>query len=61
VILDPAGYDRWLDTERFDRDELIALLQPYPEQDMQVQPVSQRVNSVRNDDPQCVEGESELF
>jgi putative SOS response-associated peptidase YedK len=61
VILDPADYDRWLDTAKVERDELLALLQPYSARDMQVQPVSQRVNSVRNDDPACVEAESRLF
>jgi len=52
VILDPADYDAWLTA----RDTAIsqAMLQPFPAQLMTAFPVSKRVNSPKNDDPDLI-------
>jgi putative SOS response-associated peptidase YedK len=49
VIVDPTDYDAWL--EAADTAIPMALLQPYPSEKMRSYPVSQRVNSAKNDDP----------
>src|SRR5262245_9289952 len=53
VIIDPADYDAWLDSA--DTTIPMALLQPYPAERMRSYPVSQRVNSPKNDDPDVIE------
>jgi putative SOS response-associated peptidase YedK len=55
VILAPSDYDVWLDPEFQDKDKLLALLRPYPAEEMKAFPVSTTVNSPRNDTPECVE------
>ncbi len=47
VILSPDDYDTWLDPGINDPDEVQSLLHPYPGE-MQAYPVSQRVNSPKN-------------
>jgi putative SOS response-associated peptidase YedK len=47
VILGPDAYDRWLSDEPDPRE----LLRPYPPEPMTMWPVSTRVNSPKNDDP----------
>ena len=54
VILSASSYDAWLDPGA-ERDELAALLAPYPEDGMEAYPVSRFVNSPSNNDPRCVE------
>ena len=54
VILPADTYDVWLDPAS-ERDELTALLVPYPEDEMEAYPVSRFVNSPANNDPRCVE------
>ncbi len=54
VILPAGFYDAWLDPEA-ERDELAALLAPYPEDEMEAYPVSRFVNSPSNNDPRCIE------
>lgn len=54
VILDAADYDRWLDPAYDDKDQLLQLLVPYDSPLMKVEPVSTRVNNVRNDDAECL-------
>jgi putative SOS response-associated peptidase YedK len=49
VILAPADVDTWL------RHGAPALLRPAPEDTLVATPVSTRVNSVRNDDPACLD------
>jgi putative SOS response-associated peptidase YedK len=61
VILDPVDYDLWLDPAMNDKEHLQTLLVPYPAEAMKAEPVSTRVNSVRNDDPECVAPLRELF
>jgi len=53
VILSPDDYGQWLDPAEQDRERLKGLLQPYPGR-LDLYPVSKRVNSPRNDDPDCV-------
>lgn len=52
VILDPGDYERWLDP---DDPAALQLLQPCPDDWLEAYPVSPRVNSPQNDDPELVE------
>ena len=51
AILAPADYAAWLDAGNAKAQEL---LKPFPSDRMTVYPVSLRVNSVKNDDAQCL-------
>ena len=53
VILAPADFDVWLDTER-PGEAAQALLRPYPAAALATYPVSTRVNKVTNDDPAVI-------
>jgi putative SOS response-associated peptidase YedK len=53
VILDPDGYDLWLDPGMNDVAAVSEMLKPYDARLMRCFPVSARVNSVANDDPAC--------
>lgn len=55
VILHPDDYDLWLDPGFHDTATLCALLKPYEAAAMKRHEVSNRINSVKNDDPQCAE------
>ncbi|MPZ50189.1 MAG: SOS response-associated peptidase [Dehalococcoidia bacterium] len=55
VILDEDAIDRWLDAKDEDTERLRKLLVPAPDTLLIPTPVSQRVNSVKNDDPACLE------
>lgn len=55
VILEDVDYDRWLDTSVQDRDKLEPLLRPFESAQMRVDLISDHVNSVKNDDAQCIE------
>ncbi len=55
VILPPADYAAWLDSENRDTDALLAMLKPVDPAQWTVHRVSQRVNSPRNDGPELVE------
>jgi putative SOS response-associated peptidase YedK len=55
VILHPGDYDLWLDPGVGEPGPLLALLKPYPSEDMEAYPVSRWVNSPSNDGPRCVE------
>lgn len=54
VILAEDDYAAWLDPET-SGEAAGALLRPCPEDWLEAYPVSTRVNSVRNDDPSCVD------
>jgi putative SOS response-associated peptidase YedK len=54
VILPPRDYTVWLDPDAA-RPDLDALLVPYPPELMEAWPVSQRVNSPKNDDPSLLD------
>jgi putative SOS response-associated peptidase YedK len=53
VILDPDCYDLWLDPGMHDTRAVSDMLKPYHARMMRCYPVSSRVNSVANDDPEC--------
>jgi putative SOS response-associated peptidase YedK len=53
VILDPDGYDRWLDPGMTDVNAASELLKPYDARLMRCYPLSTRVNSVAHDDEEC--------
>jgi putative SOS response-associated peptidase YedK len=55
VILDDDVADHWLDPREEDAEALKRLLGPPPDGLLAATPVSQRVNSVKNDDPACLE------
>jgi putative SOS response-associated peptidase YedK len=55
VILSDEVVDRWLDPRESDTDTLQELLEPAPDDLLARLSVSQRVNSVKNDDPSCLE------
>lgn len=51
VIVEPRDYERWLDPQARDADEL---LRPLPDDFLELYEVSTVVNSPRNDVPECV-------
>lgn len=55
VILGPEAWDLWLDRGVEDSDRLCQLLVPYAGADLLLTPVNRRVNSPRNDGPECLE------
>jgi putative SOS response-associated peptidase YedK len=67
VILDPDGYDLWLDPGMSDVGAASDLLKPYDARLMRCYPVSTRINHVTNDDEECsrpvkvVQKQSNLF
>ena len=55
VVLPSEDLDEWLFQGNEDREALHRILQSAPEDALVATPVSPRVNSVKNDDPKCVE------
>lgn len=59
VIIAPDEYDMWLGSGRDDPPDALAnvrhLLRPFPAEEMQMWPVSTRVNNVRNEGAGCIE------
>ena len=55
AILRREDYDLWLDPGITDPARVADLLGPFDVRQMKRYPVSQRVNSVKNDDPQCAQ------
>ncbi len=55
VILSDDAVDEWLNPREPDLRRLAGLLRPAPEGLLVAMPVSSRVNSVKNDDPACIE------
>jgi putative SOS response-associated peptidase YedK len=53
VILDPDGYDAWLDPGMKDVDSASELLKPLDARSMRCYPISIRINHVANDDEEC--------
>jgi len=53
VILSPEDYELWLDPGFARMDELKEMLKPYPAAEMRRYRVSERVNQVKYDDPEC--------
>ena len=54
AILDPKFHEKWLDVEIQDPKELEPILQDGIIHDMKYYPVSTFVNSVKNNDPNCI-------
>lgn len=54
VILDPKHYEKWLDAEIQDAKELESVLKDGIIHYMKYYPVSTFVNSVKNNDPDCI-------
>jgi putative SOS response-associated peptidase YedK len=54
VILDDAAWPTWLDPQRSDSGELLAMLEPDDRTELVLRPVSRLVNDVRNDGPELV-------
>jgi putative SOS response-associated peptidase YedK len=61
VIVPPDRFDAWIGLGPLGADAAETMLLPFPPGDMEIVPVSTRVNSPRNDDPECLEpaGEQE--
>jgi putative SOS response-associated peptidase YedK len=55
VILDREDYEGWLDPDNKDVERLQAILKPANPERWTMHPVSQRVNSPRNDGPELLE------
>ncbi|MFB2835267.1 SOS response-associated peptidase [Floridanema evergladense] len=55
VIIDSKNYEQWLDPEVKKTELLQSLLQPYPTEEMTAFPVSTKVNSPKNDRPECIQ------
>ena len=55
VMLDRASFEQWLDPTQQDAEALAWMLRPYRAEAMRAYPVSQAVNSPKNDSPQCLE------
>jgi putative SOS response-associated peptidase YedK len=53
VILDPDGYDLWLDPGMTNVSAASELLKPYDARLMRCYPVSTGINHVANDDEEC--------
>ncbi len=53
VILDPDGYDLWLDPCMTNVEVVSEMLKPFDARLMRSFPVSTRINSVVNDDEHC--------
>ena len=60
VILDPAGFDRWLDAARFGAAAVKPLLTPCPAEPFEAFTVDAWVNDARHDDARCIEPERRL-
>ncbi len=57
VILDEAQQERWLDTSIKTEAQIKTLLKPYPDEALDMYPVSMHVNSPIHDDKLCIEKE----
>ena len=53
VLLDSVGINRWLSLSISDPASLKPLFQSAPCENLSLRAVSKRINSIRNDDPQC--------
>jgi putative SOS response-associated peptidase YedK len=55
VLLPREAWDDWLDTEVDDVEYLQSLLEPPPDDVLEMRPISTRVNNVRNEGPELLE------
>jgi putative SOS response-associated peptidase YedK len=54
VLLDEDEYAAWLDPEFADSTVLEGMLRPYDRDELQLDPISTRINNPRNDDAACL-------
>ena len=54
AMLRPEDEASWLDASMTSLNDLLALLAPYPDDEIEAHPVSTMVNSVANDSPACI-------
>jgi putative SOS response-associated peptidase YedK len=54
VILNPEVYEKWLNAEIQKPKELESILKDGSINEMKYHPVSKLVNSVKNNDPNCI-------
>jgi putative SOS response-associated peptidase YedK len=54
MILDPVDYSAWLDPANENREQLLAMLKPFPAERMTVRPVTTFVNNARNEGAECL-------
>lgn len=59
VIIQPGDYDLWIDPKMQKADRLTPLLLPYPAGEMLTYPVSTRVNSPFDDEPEFIDPHEE--
>jgi putative SOS response-associated peptidase YedK len=54
VILSPDDYELWLEPDFHGQGKLLAMLKPYPTEDMEAFPVGTAVNNSRNEAIECI-------
>lgn len=54
AITPEEDYDVWLDPSHYNREALLAILKPYPSDQMECYPVTPRVNSIKYNDPENI-------
>jgi putative SOS response-associated peptidase YedK len=54
VIIVPNDFEQWLDTKQ-DKEALLSLLKPCPDNDLEAYPVGMKVNKPSNNDPSLIE------
>jgi putative SOS response-associated peptidase YedK len=59
AILREENYRKWLDPKERSPDELMPLLKPYPDEQMEAYPVGKLVNSPANESAECIERQAE--
>jgi putative SOS response-associated peptidase YedK len=55
VIAPPDKYDLWLDPDVQEKEKLLPMLKPYPDEELELFDVSTRVNSPKNDSAENIE------
>jgi putative SOS response-associated peptidase YedK len=55
AIIGPTDYGMWLGEEPVPKDELLALLRPFPAERMRAYPMDRRVGNPKNDDASLIE------
>jgi putative SOS response-associated peptidase YedK len=55
VILNSEYWDMWLDPSFDNKNELQATLKPYPAKEMTARSIGTKVNSPKNNSPECIE------
>ena len=60
VIISEDQISTWLDQDEVQPEELQFMMKPYPAEEMQAYPVSNYVNSPKNNSPQCIQASSFL-